>query len=180
MIVELNTKIELEVKNCNLKYLTIKFLNACKGLFQQFVSEALLYYFEENYNNGKLKYILDIDNYRKKTSNATTKFKTLFGDIWVPQIQIRTVSKNGKDRQITITRTLLGVSPQYQIPDFMKELSGWISSMTTFRVGHKIIGSPIEVQVWPDKIHVLSFPGAGSSGRCQNTEYRKTYCIKGV
>lgn len=141
MIVELNTKIEVEVKNCNLKSLTIKFLFACRGLFQQFVSEALLYYFEENYKSGKLKYILNIDNYRKKTSNVTTKFKTLFGDIWVPQIQIRTASKDGKERQISITRILLGVSRQYQIPDFMKELLGWIGSVSTFRVGHNIIGS---------------------------------------
>ena len=36
---------------------------------------------------------------------------------------------------------LLGVSPKYQIPDFMKELIGWIGSLTTFRVGHNIIGA---------------------------------------
>ncbi len=141
MIVELNAKIKIELENCNLKYLTIKFLIACRSLFQQFVSEALLYYFEKNHKSEKLKYILGIDNYRKKTSNTTTKFKTIFGDIWIPQIQIRTVSKDGKERQLTITRTLLGVSRQYQIPDFMKELLGWIGSVTTFRVGHNIICS---------------------------------------
>lgn len=113
MIIKLDIKIGVEVKNSNFKSITIAFLFALKDLFQQFVTKVLLCYFEENYDNGKLKYLLNIDNYKKKTSNVSTKFKTLFGDIWVPQIQIRTVSKDGKERQISITRILLGVSHQY-------------------------------------------------------------------
>lgn len=141
MKLELNVKLEIEVKDCNFKSLTIKFLFALTDLFQQFVTQVLLYYFEKYYDNGKLKDILNIDNYRKKSTNTKTKFKTLFGDIWIPQIQIRTLSKDGKEHQLSISRILLGISRQYQIPDFMKELLGWISSVSTFLVGHKILGS---------------------------------------
>ena len=63
MIIELNVKLELEVRNCNLKNLTIIFLFALTDLFQQFVTQVLLYYFEEYYDNGKLKDFLNIDNY---------------------------------------------------------------------------------------------------------------------
>ena len=141
MKIKLNIQLELQVKSCNLKHLTIVFLSALTGLYQEFVSSALLFYFEEYYENGKLKEILKIDNYRKKTSNTRTKFKTLFGNIWVPQIQIRTTSKDGKEHQISVTRIFFGVSRQYQIPDFMKELLGWIGSVSTFRVGYNILGS---------------------------------------
>ena len=141
MKLELNVKLEIEVEDCNFKTLTTIFLFALSGLFQQFITQVLLYYFEKYYDNGKLKELLNIDNYRKKTSNNKTKFKTLFGDILVPQIQIRTVSKDGKEHQKSITRILLGVSPQFQIPDFMKKLLGWISSVSPYRVGNEILGS---------------------------------------
>ena len=141
MKIESAIKLELEVKNCNFKSITIVFLLGLKDLFQQFVTQVLLHYFNKNYDNGELNKILNIDNCKKKTSNGTTKFKTLLGDIFVPQIQIRTVSEDGKVHQISITRILLGVSRQYQIPDFMKELLGWIGSVSTFRIGHQILGS---------------------------------------
>ena len=109
MKLELNVKLEIEVKDCNFKSLTIKFLFALTDLFQQFVTQVLLYYFEKYYDNGKLKDILNIDNYRKKSTNTKTKFKTLFGDIWIPQIQIRTLSKDSKEHQLSISRILLGI-----------------------------------------------------------------------
>ena len=94
--IELITNLTINVKNCNLKHLTVKFLFALTDLFQQFVSAVLLYYFEEYYKSGELKKILNIDNYRKKSVNVRTKFKTLFGDIYVPQIQIRTKEVTAK------------------------------------------------------------------------------------
>ena len=70
----------------------------------------------------------------KKSHSKLTKFKTLFGTIYVPQIQIRVKLKNNKEYQLSITRTLLGISPRFQIPDFMKEFLGWIGAVTTYRV----------------------------------------------
>lgn len=137
--VQLETNIIINVENCNFEHLTAKFLFALTDLFQQFVTMVLLHYFEEYYKNGELKKLLGIDNYKRKSTNVRTKFKTLFGDIFVPQIQIRTKDAHGKEHQMSITRTLLGVSPKYRIPDFMKELMAWIGSMTSYRTGHNII-----------------------------------------
>ncbi len=140
MKIYLESKIEIELENCNFQKITVAFLYSLNALFQEFVSKALLAYYEEYYRNGKLLIILNIENYSKKTTNKPTKFKTIFGDIWVPQIQIRTKLVNGKIHQMSITRILLGVTPLFQIPDFMKELIGWIGSVSTFRVGHNILG----------------------------------------
>ena len=135
-----NVSITIDVESCNFKHITIQFLYALKDLFEQFVKAVLLHYFKEYYESGQLKEILCIDNYKRKSTSSLTKFKTLFGDIKVPQLQIRTIGKDGKEQQISITRTLLGVSRKYQIPDFMKELMAWIGSVTTYRVGHNILG----------------------------------------
>jgi len=56
----------------------------------------------------------------------------------VPQIQIRIYQEN-KLMQRSITRLLLGIEPRYQIPGFMKEILGLLGSLTTYRVGHKIV-----------------------------------------
>jgi len=138
--IELEAKIIIKVENCNMQYLTKQFLFSLQTLFQCFVSQVLLYYYEKYYETGELKQLLSIDNYSKKSTTNKTKFKTLFGDIWVPQIQIRTKDASGKSHQLSITRELLGVSRKLQIPDFLKDMLGWISSVSTFRVGHKIVG----------------------------------------
>lgn len=138
--INLRTNIQINVENCNFREITFLFLYALKDLFQEYVSEILVYYFEENYKNKRLSKLLGVQIIKKKTRNKTTKFKTLFGDILVPQIQVRVVDFKGKQRQMSITRTLLGVSPMFQIPDFMKEIIAWIGSVSTFRVGHNIIG----------------------------------------
>ena len=103
------------------------------------VSKVLIHYFEENYKNKDLAKLLDVKIVKKKTTKKMTKFKTLFGDILVPQIQVRVIDFKGKERQMSITRILLGVSPMFQIPNFMKEIIAWIGSVSTFRVGHNII-----------------------------------------
>lgn len=141
MKINFDTNINIEVENCNLQAITICFLLALKPIFEQFVGAVLLHYFKLYYDSGKLKAMLGSEIIKLKTTNVKTKFKTIFGDIRVPQIQIRVYDSAGKEHQLSITRILLGVSPKYQIPDFMKELMGWISSVCTYRVGHSIIGT---------------------------------------
>jgi hypothetical protein len=102
--------------------------------------QILLHNFEVLYQNGELAKMLSVQSVSRKTTNCLTKFKTLFGEIWVPQIKIRVVDFDGKKRQMSITRILLGVGPKQQIPDFMKEIIAWIAAVATYRVGHKIIG----------------------------------------
>ncbi len=137
----LETKLTINVSNCNFKTLTITFLFALTSIFAEFITKVLLHYFEKHYQSGALLKILQVKKVMKKTIYTQTKFKTLFGDILVPQIQVRVIGFDGIERQMSITRILLGVTRKYQIPDFMKELMGWICSVSTFRVGHKIIST---------------------------------------
>ena len=138
--INFETKITININNCNFRKITFIFLYALKDLFQEYVTKILLHYFEEYYKNGQLKKMLAVQKVMKKTTNNSTKFKTLFGDIWVPQIQIRAIGFDGIERQISITKRLLGVSTKFQIPNFMKVIIGWIGSVSTFRVGHNIVG----------------------------------------
>ena len=141
MKINFQTNIDIEVENCNFKNITASFLVALKPIFELYVGKVLLLFFQQYYHSGKLGQIIDRKIIKLKTTNKRTKFKTLFGTIWIPQIQVRTFDLDGKEHQMSITRTLLGVSPKYQIPDFMKELMGWISSVSTFRVGYNIMST---------------------------------------
>ena len=141
MKINLSTNIDIEVESCNFRSITISFLHALRPLFELYVGKVLLHYFKHYYYSGKLNKIVGSDIVRLKSTNKRTKFKTFFGNISLAQIQIRVYDSDGKEHQLSITRMLLGVSPKYQIPDFMKELIGWIGSLTTFRVGHNIIGA---------------------------------------
>jgi len=136
----IDAKIEINIENCNFKIATFAFLKSLQKYFQQFITALLLQYFEYICKNGKILKIIGIQNFQKKSVSVLTKFKTIFGDIYVPQIQIRTKDATGKIHQISITRTLLGVGKKYQIPDFMQEILGFIGSLSSYRVGHKITG----------------------------------------
>jgi hypothetical protein len=131
--------IEIKNDNYNLKSLTFLFLSSLLPIFEKFVSEMLMYHFERLYASNELAKLLGVMEVKKKTSNKTTYFKVFFGKISVPQIQVRVIDFEGRYRQMSITRILLGVSPMLQIPDFMKEIQAWIGAITTFRVGHNIM-----------------------------------------
>ena len=137
--IELSAKVEIKTENCNFRVLTFLFLNSLRGLFEQFMTLTLLHYYEEYYKNGHLKTLLQIDNYGRKSTSKKTKFKTLFGDIWLPQIEIRSKDKESKEHQMSITRVLLGVDKGFQIPNFMKEILGFMSALCTYRSAHKIL-----------------------------------------
>jgi len=130
------TNIEIKNKNYNLKSLTFLFLRSLCSIFESYVSFVLLYYFEELYASNELANFLGVKEVKKKTTNKKTYFNVFWGRISVPQIQVRVINLNGKSRQMSITRKLLGVSPMLRIPDFIKEIQGWIGAITTFRVGH--------------------------------------------
>ncbi len=131
----------INIENCNLQSITRIFLLSLGSIFEQFVRDILLHYYNEYYDNGKLAKLLKVRSVGRKSTSVLTQFKTLFGIIRIPQIQVRVVSFNGEKRQMCITRILLGVHPRFQIPSFMKELLGWICSMSTFRVSHQIVSS---------------------------------------
>jgi hypothetical protein len=134
-------ELKIETKNCSFKEITICFLSSQRQLFEQFITEVLLYYFKYYLKTGELHRMLDVTKITIKSTKNPTKFKTLFGTICVPQIQVRAYGADGIPHQVSITRQLLGISPMCQIPEFMKELLGWIGSVSTFRIGHKIVGA---------------------------------------
>lgn len=128
----------VEVDNCNLKTMTWAFLKALRPVFEDFVSQVLMQYYHDCFSSGELSRQLQTDKIIQKSHSKRTKLKTLFGDIWVPQIQVL-ILQNNVMKQQCITRLLLGVEPRFQIPGFMKELLGLLGSLTTYRVGDRII-----------------------------------------
>ncbi len=138
MEIQIEAKINIEIDDCNLKKLTMVFLMALRQLFEDFVTQALIHFYQKSLSSGELNNQLKTKKIVQKSHSKRTKLKTIFGDIWVPQIQVR-IYQNNKEMQRSITRLLLGVEPRYQIPGFMKELIGLLGSLTTYRVGHKIL-----------------------------------------
>lgn len=135
MIIKIETKIKLNIEDCKLKNLVKVFLQVLSSVFEKVVSQALMHYYYKYLEDGTLNKMLNTnERIYQKSHSKETKFKTIFGTIKVPQIQV----KIGK-RQESITRKLLGVESRLQIPIFMKELLAHIGALTTYRVGEKII-----------------------------------------
>lgn len=141
--IELNLKANIRVKvdNCKFVNITAEFLKALSSVFTQYVTQLLTVYFEQIRSSGELERMLNAQKVTLKSMNRTTKFNTIFGCIHVPQIQVRVYRAGSPVQQVSITRMLLGVGYKCQIPDFMKELMGWIGSLCTYRVGHSILGA---------------------------------------
>lgn len=115
------------------------FLKTGKKCFQDFVSQALLLYYNQYLIDGQLLQILNFKKINIKSTSRTINIKTLFGDISLPCIQIRVWDAKGmKYRQLNISGSLLGVERYAQIPGSMKKLLGMVGSLTSFRIGHKI------------------------------------------
>lgn len=136
---ELNTNITFKIDNFNFKNIVITFFSALSSVFEEYLTAVLLHRFEELYSSNQLAGLLKVKSVSKKSTNRKTYFKVFFGRIQVPQIQVRVIHFDGSKHQMSITRRLLGVSPKYQIPDFMKEIIAWIGAVTSYRVGHNII-----------------------------------------
>jgi len=135
MLIKIETNIEIKIESCELKSLIKVFLQVLSSVFESIVNQALLHYYYEYLADGTLNQLLQTDaRIYQKSHSKLTKLKTLFGTIWIYQIQV----KIGK-RQKSITRLLLGVESRLQIPIFMKEILAQIGALTTYRVGEKII-----------------------------------------
>ncbi len=136
--INLEAKLTIKVENCNLKSLTILFLQSVCLLFEDFVKQALLSKYRELLQSGALQRELKCDKIIQKSHSKTITIKTIFGTIHLPQIQILEY-KSAQVQQRSISRLLLGVEKRFQIPGFMKEILGMIGSLAPFRVGDKII-----------------------------------------
>jgi len=54
MQINLEAKINIKVDNCNLKILTMAFLTALRSLFESFISQALMLFYQESLLSGEL------------------------------------------------------------------------------------------------------------------------------
>jgi hypothetical protein len=182
--IKLETNIEIKIDTCNLRTLTILFLQAVCSLFEKLVTQALLLKYKELLYSGALQSDLKCDKIVQKSQSNWITIKTIFGTIHLPQIQIR-VYYGGKCSQKSISRMLLGVEKRFQIPGFMKEILGMIGSLTSYRVGQKIIrmlcgfrcslmsiwrgvqwfGSQIKLNLAPCGINEFEADGTGISTR---------------
>ncbi len=58
--INLEANITINVENCNFREITFLFLYALKDLFQKYISEILIFYFEHNYKNNNLARLLNV------------------------------------------------------------------------------------------------------------------------
>jgi hypothetical protein len=136
---KLNVDINIELKSCNLNEIIRSFKKAIVIIFQEFVTQALIYYSNEYKMSGRLSKLLNCKKVTWKTStgNRKTKILTVFGIIKVPQLQVK-IGDNGQ-RKI-ITRLLLGIEPRIRIPEITIKSIGLMGSLASYRVVKKIAG----------------------------------------
>jgi len=135
----INTKIV--IKRPNLKHITYVVLNMLKNIFQQVVVEVVINFAKEHMKNGKLAERLKCKKVRWKTSkgNRTTKIRTIFGYITIPQFQIEWLDNNGVWHKMYIVRMILGIEKWKRIPEYTKRVFAMIGALAPYRAVMKIL-----------------------------------------
>lgn len=136
MKIVIETKLEIEVKNCNLLHLTQVFFLSLGSVFSQIISQAVRFYAKEYKENGELAKILERDgkiSWKILNGKLSTNLHTIFGKLKVPQLQVYLHQSDGSKEVKNITRILLGVSRYQRIPDYVKEMMGLLSSLCSYR-----------------------------------------------
>jgi len=136
--VEFCVKINLTLTGCTLKEIIRSFKNALGQVFQELVTEALIYFAQRYKDNGYLSEIFGSSEIIWKSSKGfrLTTIHTIFGKIRVPQLQIKD-KKTGKKHYLT--RFLLGIEPRKRIPRCTKEAWALTGALASYRVAAKII-----------------------------------------
>jgi hypothetical protein len=131
-------RINLTLTSCTLKEIIRSFKNAIGQVFQELVTEALIYFASRYKDNGYLSAIFGSSEIIWKSSKGfrLTTIHTIFGKIRVPQLQIKD-KKTGKKHYIT--RFLLGIEPRKRIPQCTKEAWALTGALAPYRVAAKII-----------------------------------------
>ena len=131
-------KINLTLTGCTLKECIRSFKNAIGQVFQEIVTEALIYFAQRYKDNGYLSEMFGSSEIIWKSSKGfrLTTIHTIFGKIRVPQLQIQD-RETGKKRYIT--RFLLGIEPRKRKPRCTKEAWALTGALAPYRVAAKII-----------------------------------------
>ena len=136
-IFKINLDLSIDVKSSNLKDIIDAFKSSIIIYFQFFVRQVLIHFAKEYMKTGELAKMLNCSKINWKTSkgNKLTSIKTIFGNILLPQLQIK-LSDTGKRK--VITRLLLGIEPRKRIPDITIKALGLMGSLASYRVVRKI------------------------------------------
>jgi hypothetical protein len=135
----ISLNLNIEVKSSKLKEIIEAFKKAITTCFQEFVKQVLFHYSVEYMKTGELEKMVNCKKaiWKTSTGNKLTKIMTIFGLIYIPQLQIKNCDTG--ERKI-ITRLLLGIEPRKIIPDITIKTIGLMGSLATYRVVKKIAG----------------------------------------
>lgn len=140
MELKLNFNYSVEIESCNIDYLTAVFKQLAVKLFTDFVVSVLHTFAERFMLMEEKPFACFCGNSRKfvwKTGNAKpTKISTFFGDIRLPQMQVR-CKKCG--RKMFITRALLGIEKYQRMSSVTEKMLGKLGVLSTFRVSQAIL-----------------------------------------
>ena len=138
MKIDLCVDISIDVTSPSLEQLLKGFVKAVRGMFEQFIREAILHFGNEYMKNGKLAKAIGSSEVVWKTSkgNVMTRIATLFGNIRVPQLQVR---DRASGKRFFITRTLLEIGKRQRIPIITKKYLGLMGSLAPLRVVNKFL-----------------------------------------
>ena len=135
----INLDLSIEVKSSKLKDIIDAFKASILIYFQSFVRQVLLHFAKEYMKTDELAKMLNCNKVNWKTSigNKFTQIKTIFGNIVIPQLQVK-IGDTGKRKMIT--RLLLGIEPRKRIPDITIKAIGLMGSLASYRIVKKIAG----------------------------------------
>lgn len=136
MQINFTLNISFEINEPSLKGIIKAFRNCIFECFQKTVIMVLSRFAEEYMKNGILAQILGCSKLTWKTSRGfkTTRILTIFGEIELPQFQVKTDTGQRK----FITRILLGIEPRIRIPEITARMIGLMGSLAPYRVVRKI------------------------------------------
>ena len=124
----INYNLNIEVKSPKLKDVIEAFKKAIQPCFQYFVTQVLYYYAENYMKTGELAKRFGCNKvvWKNKKGNKMTKILTIFGNISLPQIQIKNPENS---KRYIITRILLGIRARIRIPDITIKAIGLMGSL---------------------------------------------------
>jgi hypothetical protein len=136
--IDLCVNISIDIPSPSLEHLIKGFAKAVRSIFEQVVHKALFYYAHEYKESGELARIIGCLKIAWKTStgNEMTRIATPFGNIKVPQLQVR---DKATGRRYYITRPLLGIEKRKRIPMITQKYLGLMGALAPLRVVNKFL-----------------------------------------
>jgi hypothetical protein len=131
----IEAKVNFEFHTCKLTHITGVFLLGLGKVFGEVISQVLHHFAQQYMESGQLKKLLGQSgklSWKNLHGSAQTCLHTIFGKIWIPQLQVKIFNESGYHTKC-ITRLLLGVSPHQRIPDEMKQMMGLLASLCSLR-----------------------------------------------